>query len=226
MSLLPAKNYYCQAKKAFRSWEVKMTQRRVTPGSAASGQSGPTGPGASRLPSLALLEQVRHVTAPPAYGVFISYRRSDAGPYARLLQVQLSQHLHGTTVFMDLDSIDAGTDFAGAIESAVGSCRVLIALIGRRWLTVTDEGGRRRLDDPDDYVRFEIRTALDRRSRVIPVLVDGAMMPQRQKLPDDLARLARLNALPMSYDRYEYDESRLINLIQKLLAAEGTDATQ
>jgi hypothetical protein len=174
----------------------------------------------------ALLEQVRHVTAPPAYGVFISYRRSDAGPYARLLQVQLSQHLHGTTVFMDMDSIDAGTDFAGAIESAVGSCRVLIALIGRRWLTVTDEGGRRRLDDPDDYVRFEIRTALERRSRVIPVLVDGAMMPQRQKLPDDLARLARLNALPMSYDRYEYDESRLINLIQKLLAAESTDATQ
>jgi hypothetical protein len=174
-----------------------------------------------------LLEQVRYVTTTlPAYGVFISYRRSDAGPYARLLKVQLGQQLHGTTVFMDLDSIEAGTDFAEAIRSAVSSCRVLIALIGRRWLTITDERGHRRLDDPDDYVRFEIRTALERRSRVIPVLVDGATMPRRQMLPDDLATLARLNALPISYDRYEYDESRLITLIQKLLAAEIADGTE
>lgn len=176
-------------------------------------------------PSLALLEQVRHVTAPTAHGVFISYRRSDAGPYARLLLVQLGQYLHSATVFMDLDSIEAGTDFAEAIEAAAGSCRVLIALIGSRWLTVTDEEGRRRLDDPDDHVRFEIRTALESHARVIPVLVDGATMPQRRQLPDDLAPLARLNALPMSYDRYEYDESRLISIIRKLLAAESVNAT-
>lgn len=165
------------------------------------------------------------MVGPPAYGIFISYRRSDAGPYARLLQIQFGQRLHGTTVFMDLDSIEAGTDFAEAIEAAVSSCHVLIALIGRRWLT-TDEGGRRRLDDPDDYVRLEIRTALERQARVIPVLVDGATMPQRRQLPDDLASLARLNALPMSYDRYEYDENRLMTIIQKLLAAESADATE
>ncbi len=161
------------------------------------------------------------MTAPPRCGVFISYRRSDAGPYARLLLVQLGQHLHGATVFMDLDSIEAGTDFAEAIEAAVSSCRVLIALIGRRWLTITDEEGRRRLDAPDDYVRFEIRTALESHARVIPVLLDGATMPQRRQLPDDLAPLARLNALPMSYDRYEYDESRLMTIIQKLLDGKG-----
>jgi hypothetical protein len=190
---------------------ARRMRRDVTPESAASGQVGPPplGAGPPDYPSLGvLLGQARHVTAPPAYGVFISYRRSDAGPYARLLQVQLAEHLHGTTVFMDLDSIEAGTDFAEAIEAAVGSCHVLIALIGCRWLTTTDEGGRRRLDDPDDCVRFEIRTALERHARVIPVLVDGATMPQRRQLPDDLASLARLNALTMSYDRYDYDESR------------------
>jgi hypothetical protein len=165
------------------------------------------------------------MTAPSAYGVFISYRRSDAGPYARLLKVQLSQHLAGAPVFMDLDSIEAGTDFAEAIKAGVDSCRVLVALIGPRWLAVTDEGGRR-LDDPDDYVRFEIATALERRARVIPVLVDGATMPRRQQLPDDLANLARLNALPMSYDRYEYDESRLITIIQKTLAAETAETAE
>ena len=158
---------------------------------------------------------------PPARGVFISYRRSDAGPYARLLQIRFGQRLRGAPVFMDLDSIEAGDDFAEAIQAAVESCRVLIALIGPRWLTVSDAEGRPRLDDPDDYVRFEIRTALERRARVIPVLVDGATMPHRQQLPDDLARLARLNALPMSYDRYEYDESRLITITQKSLAAES-----
>ena len=163
------------------------------------------------------------MTATFAYGVFISYRRSDAGPYARLLQVQLTQHLPGTPVFMDLDSIDAGTDFAEAIEAGVESCRILLALIGPRWFTTSDEEGRRRLDDPDDYVRFEIRTALDRGARVIPVLVDGATMPKRQELPDDLAKLARLNALQMSYDRYQYDESRLITIIQKTLAAERAE---
>jgi hypothetical protein len=173
---------------------------------------------------------VRHVTAPLTHGlthgVFISYRRSDAGPYARLLQVQLGHHLPATPVFMDLDSIEAGTDFAEAIKAGVHSCRVLVALIGPKWLTLGDAEGRRRLDDPDDYVRFEIRTALERRVRVIPVLVDGATMPQRQELPDDLGKLARLNALQMSYDRYEYDESRLIAVVRKVLAAESADAAE
>ena len=163
--------------------------------------------------------------APPARGVFISYRRCDAGPYARLLQVRLGQHLPGTPVFMDLDSIEAGADFAEAIKAALESCRVLIALIGPKWLTVSDAEGRPRLDDPDDCVRFEIRTALEHRARVIPVLVDGVTMPHRRQLPDDLAKLARLNALQMSYDRYEYDESRLISITQKTLAAETAETT-
>jgi ABC-type Fe3+/spermidine/putrescine transport system ATPase subunit len=74
---------------------------------------------------------------------------------------------------------------------------------------------------PDEHAVGLLGTALERRARVIPVLVDGATMPARRQLPDDLAPLARLNALPISYDRYEYDEGRLITAIQKLLAAEA-----
>ncbi len=156
-------------------------------------------------------------------GLFISYRRSDAGPYARLLQVQLAKHLPGTPIFMDLDSIEAGTDFAEAIKTGVESCFVLIALIGPKWLDLRDEGGRRRIDNPDDYVRLEISSALERRVRVIPVLIDGAEMPQRRQLADDLSKLATLNALHMGYDRYEYDETRLIAVIQKMIAKRSTD---
>jgi hypothetical protein len=152
-------------------------------------------------------------------GVFISYRREDAGPYARLLKEHVSNRFPDSPVFMDLDSIEAGLDFAKVIESALRSCVVLIALIGREWLTISDDDDRRRLDNPDDYVRFEIRNALQRCVRVVPVLVDGVKAPQRQQLPADLDKLARLNALEMSYSRFEYDEDRLMVVIQRVLAS-------
>ena len=151
-------------------------------------------------------------------GIFLSYRREDAAPYARLLQFQLRERFPDASIFMDLDSIEPGLDFAKVIRSAIDSSIVLIALIGRQWLTLTDENGHRRLDNPDDYVRFEIQTALERGVRVIPVLVDGARPLQQQQLPSELRRLARLNALELSYSRYEYDANRLCDLIEKVLA--------
>lgn len=153
----------------------------------------------------------------PPNGVFVNYRREDAGAYARLLQLKLGECLPGVPVFMDLDSIEAGVDFAEAIKEGVDSCAVLVALIGAKWLTVTDEDGRRRLDDPEDYVRYEIRAALERDVRVIPVLVEGARAPRQQQLPEDLRTLARLNALEMSYARFDYDAGRLIDAIRRVL---------
>ena len=158
-------------------------------------------------------------------GIFLSYRREDAAPYARLLQFQLSERIPDARVFMDLDSIEPGLDFAEVIREAVDSCAVLVALIGRQWATLTDEEGRRRLDNPDDYVRFEVQTALERGVRVIPVLVDGARPLRQQQLPSELQKLARLNALELSYGRYEYDADRLLNLLQRVLAAASGTAT-
>jgi TIR domain len=157
--------------------------------------------------------------------IFLSYRREDAAPYARLLQFQLRERIPDARVFMDLDSIEAGLDFAEVIREAVDSCTVLVALIGRQWATLTDEEGRRRLDNPDDYVRFEVQAALERGVRVIPVLVDGARPLRQQQLPSDLQKLARLNALELSYGRYEYDADRLLNLLQRVLAAESGTPT-
>jgi hypothetical protein len=161
----------------------------------------------------------------PPYGVFVSYRRSDSGPYAWLLQVLLSSQFPGTPVFMDLDSIEPGADFAEAITNAVKTCRVLIALIGAKWLTAADEDGRRRLDGPGDYVRSEIRTALECHVRVVPVLVDDARMPKRHQLPQDIATLARLNPLEISHDRYKYDENRLVIAIRRALESDNDGDT-
>jgi hypothetical protein len=152
-------------------------------------------------------------------GIFLSYRREDAAPYARLLQHQFRERLPDVPVFMDLDSIEAGLDFAEVIREAVDSCAVLVALIGRQWATLADEQGRRRLDDPDDLVRFEVQAALERGVRVIPVLVDGAKPLRQAQLPAGLGKLARLNALELSYGRYEYDADRLFNVIQRMLDA-------
>jgi formylglycine-generating enzyme required for sulfatase activity len=129
---------------------------------------------------------------------------------------RFSQHFGDDNIFMDIDTIEPGLDFVEVIEEAVGSCDVLIALIGRQWLTITDATGQRRLDNPEDFVRLEIETALDRNIRVIPVLVQGAAMPRSSELPDDLRKLARRNALSIG-DRFHPDVDHLIKVVENVL---------
>jgi TIR domain len=159
-----------------------------------------------------------------SWGVFISYRREDTAPYARLLQVEFSERLPDARVFMDLDSIEPGLDFAKVIREAVDSCAVLVALIGRQWATLADEQGHPRLDNPGDFVCFEIQRALQRGVRVIPVLVDGAKPPQQQQLPAGLQELAGINAFELSSSRFRYDADRLLDIIER--AGEAAEAAK
>ena len=101
--------------------------------------------------------------------IFISYRRDDTAGYAGRLHDRLVQHFGADSIFMDIDTIEPGQDFVEEVGEAVGSCDVLIALIGQQWLTLTDSMGVRRLDDPHDFIHLEVATALDRKVRVIPV---------------------------------------------------------
>jgi hypothetical protein len=165
------------------------------------------------------------VPGPPSQGIFLSYRREDTAPYARLLQQLFRERIPGTRVFLDMDSIEPGLDFAEIIREALDSCAMLVALIGRQWAALADEDGRPRLHNPEDYVRFEIQTALQRGVRVIPVLVDGARPLRQQQLPAELSKLARLNALELSVSRYQPDADRLLDLIQQVLAAAQTTST-
>ncbi len=155
---------------------------------------------------------------PPATSgrIFISYRREETAYPAGWLYDRLAGHFGGQ-VFKDVDSIELGDDFVEVITRAVGSCDVLLALIGDEWLTITDEHGRRRLDNPDDFVRLEIEAALSRRVRVIPVLVGEARMPHADELPDSLAALVRRQALELSPARFDFDTSRLLKVLDRTL---------
>src|ERR1700747_1122745 len=107
-------------------------------------------------------------------GIFVSYRRQDSSHLAGRLYDHLADRFGEGQVFMDVDTIEPGLDFAEEVTRAVAACQVLVAVIGPAWLTAADGRGRRRLDDPDDFVRLEIETALVRGVRVIPVLAQGA----------------------------------------------------
>jgi hypothetical protein len=122
-------------------------------------------------------------SVPASSRVLISYRRADSDYPAGWLFDRLAEHFGRGRVFKDVDSLEPGDDFAEVITAAVSSCSALVAVIGQRWLTITDEHGQRRLDNPEDFVRLEIEAALTRGVRVIPVLVNGASMPRSADLP-------------------------------------------
>src|SRR4051812_46536330 len=126
---------------------------------------------------------------------------------------------------MDIDAIEPGVDFGERIEEAVGSCDVVLALVGNQWLDARDGSGRRRLDDPADFVRVELAAGLARSGlRVIPVLVEGASMPGADALPDDLKPLARRNAFELSDARWRYDVGRLADVVDRVTRSAATTA--
>ena len=125
--------------------------------------------------------------------IVISYRREDSQETTGRIYDRLTSHFPPGNVFRDVDNIPPGTDFRHVLEWEVGSCDVLLAIIGHRWLKVTDANGQRRLDDLDDFVRIEIETALRRDIPVIPVLVSNAPMPEAQDLPPAIRDLAYRN---------------------------------
>jgi outer membrane protein assembly factor BamB len=158
-------------------------------------------------------------------GIFVSYRREDAGHVAGRLADRLTERFGASNVFIDVDSIEPGIDFAEAIQVAIARCDVLLALIGREWATMVDEGGHRRLDDPDDYVVLELRAALEREIRVIPVLIDGAEVPSQNSLPSPLRPLVRRNAVRLDYETFRSDAAWLVQRLGELLSATETEAT-
>jgi hypothetical protein len=142
--------------------------------------------------------------------VFLSYRRADTAGHAGRIDDDLERALGHPVIFRDVESIDAGADFVEVLQQAMGRARVCIVLIGSGWLDARDATGVRRLDAADDVVRQEVEMALQRPDMtVLPVLVQGAVMPAAEQLPPSLQRLARLQAIELSETRWDYDIQRL-----------------
>ena len=150
------------------------------------------------------------------YLVFISYRRTDSIHITDRIYDHLKSHFGKTKIFKDVDNIPLGLDFGQVIDEAVGSCRVLIAIIGKDWLDIKNEQGRR-LHNPTDFVRIEIESALRQGIPLIPVLVDDAQMPLERDLPTTLQGLTDHNGIKIRPDPdFQNDMKRLTNGIKSL----------
>jgi hypothetical protein len=148
--------------------------------------------------------------------IFISYRREDSIALTGRLCDRLRNHFSHESIFMDVDTIPFGVDFRRYLSEAVGQCDVLLAIIGERWSSV-DQEGRRRIDDPKDFVRVEIEAALKRDIPVIPVLLDNVSMPREEQLPSTLADLAYRNACSVDSGRdFHNHADRLIRGLEYL----------
>ena len=149
--------------------------------------------------------------------IFISYRRDDSEGHAGRLFEDLVQRFGKDSVFIDVSGIEPGRDFRKVIDAKVGTCGVLLAVIGNHWLDADDGSGVRRIDDPSDFVRLETASALKRDIPVVPVLVHGARMPTVDQLPPDLADLAYRNAVEITHARWESDVQVLMEALARLV---------
>lgn len=193
--------------------------QRLQPASAEMRRFALPALGASALVALALVfmwQRRRSVRAVPR--VFISYRRQDSAASCGRLYDRLVSELGGDHVFRDIDSLAPGTLFAERLRRSVAECDAFIVLIGPSWLAV-DAEGRRRLDDPADFVRLEIEAALERHKPVFPVLVEGARMPAASDLPPSVAPIASSNALEIADRHFMADSQRLLVAIRAATAA-------
>lgn len=143
--------------------------------------------------------------------VFISYRREDSADITGRITDRMIQKFGRDAVFQDVDSIPLGYDFRTHLQEAVSRCDVLVAIVGRNWSQVADHTGKRRFDDPRDHLRIEIEAALHRKIPVIPVLVQGAILPEEKDLPESIASLAYRNAISIRPDPdFNGDADRLL----------------
>jgi hypothetical protein len=153
----------------------------------------------------------------PLRAIFISYRRHDSEGEAGRLFDDLVEQFGVDSVFMDVAAIEVGRDFRKAIDESVAGCGVLLAIIGPGWLDSKNDGGERRLDDPNDFVRAETASALKRDIPLVPVLVRGAKMPRADQLPDDIKDLAYRNCVELTHVRWKSDIKVLIRSLRYLL---------
>ena len=153
--------------------------------------------------------------------IFLSYRRQDSSSATGRLADRLEEHFGPGRVFRDHDSISPGADFTEAIRRAINTSTVMLAVIGPDWLDARDDRGRRRLEQPGDFVRQEIETALKAGVPVVPVLVEGAKMPSRDALPKAIAELWRVNAIELSESRWPFDTEQLMRTLQSRYVIES-----
>lgn len=150
-------------------------------------------------------------------GIFISYRRDETAAQARAIWERLCRELGRDHVFMDVAGIPAGGNFKKHIDAQLAGCRLMLVVVGAQWAGVTDRAGRPRLHAANDFVRYEVAAGLlgaaEERMALVPVLIDEAVMPHANELPDDLKDLVWIQAHELDFKRHtEASLSALVDL--------------
>ena len=149
--------------------------------------------------------------------IFINYRKDDSSWNALALYNELLKYFPKESIFKDFNTIRPGDDFVESIQKALSNCNVLLVVMSRNWLEVKDKHGNRRINDPDDLVRIEIATAIERNIQVIPVLFDNIPMPTSADLPENLRSLPRRQFVEIETTRFEPDVKKLADAIKELM---------
>lgn len=150
--------------------------------------------------------------------IFISYRRDDAAYVTGHINDRLCKEFGPESIFTDVDNIALGVDFRKVLDDKVGQCQILLAVIGSNWINAKSHEGELRLQDPADFVRIEIESALKRKIPVIPLLVAGTEMPSKDELPDSLQDLSFRNGIQIRpVPDFHADIDRLIQSLKKHL---------
>ena len=145
--------------------------------------------------------------------IFVNYRRDDARGFAGRLSDSLCTYFGKDRVFRDVTGIEFGHDFERVIDEKLSESGALVVMIGDSWTNCTDADGKRRLEDPDDYVVREIAAALHADVPVVPVLIGNAQMPRASELPETIVGLARRNAITLTDERWDHDVDRLAKVL-------------
>jgi hypothetical protein len=154
--------------------------------------------------------------------IFLSYRRSDTQDLAGRIADRLRAVARIDRVFIDVDDIAPGVDFVDQIESALADSEVCLLLIGPAWCGASSPDTPARILAPRDFVRLEAKKALDSGLRVLPLLANGATMPEPEELPEDLHALARLNALSIRHAYFDHDLRLLLDTLLERRSAAAT----
>jgi len=149
--------------------------------------------------------------------IFINYRRDDSAPHAMSIAQYLERRFGSQNVFIDVDHIRAGENFVTVLDERLQETKVQLVIIGPRWTEARNSKRARRLDDPEDWVRMEITSALRKRIRVIPVLVGGAKLPKEDLLPDDLKPLLKMQAAIITTASFRHEMAGLANDIEGMI---------
>ncbi|HEV2956333.1 MAG TPA: 4a-hydroxytetrahydrobiopterin dehydratase [Xanthobacteraceae bacterium] len=145
--------------------------------------------------------------------VFISYRRLDSAIFSQWLADQLRAAYGPTCVFIDTENIRDADVWAARVQDALDQAAIVVIVIGKSWLSISDEVGRRRIDLTDDWVRREIEASIVQGKKVLPLLIDGADLPDRNALPESVGRLVDFQARRIATTNIAKDIADLVKAI-------------